>query len=64
MPNIELRECPFCGSEAELYQYNDKRNGIVSSSVRCKKCRVLMMCIDDKAAEAWNRRKNDAEAKP
>lgn len=62
----ELKPCPFCGGEAEIEHIF--RFGTDYSFVRCVKCRVITKPIiksflyssDERAAEAWNRRVNDA----
>ena len=67
----ELKECPFCGGEAEFYRTPVKINGRWCDSVvvRCKNCeaRTRRMLYDAKkhpndeeyneAAAAWNQRK-------
>ena len=51
---MKLRECPFCGGEAEL-------NGITKIWVRCTQCSVETPFYDfmDEAEDAWNRRVGD-----
>lgn len=57
----KLKPCPFCGGEAELKSTN------YFSVVKCKGCRVsgpvakisVEYCANDKAAESWNRRKDN-----
>ena len=56
----ELRECPFCGGEAEIIE-----NEYECVDVSCKNmgCRgftdYLQYGSRDEAIEAWNRRVND-----
>lgn len=75
MQNIEspkLRECPFCGGEAELYRMrrdNRKRYGVyhMIATIKCRECTAQVEqagCNEDRAieyaAKRWNRRVNDA----
>lgn len=67
----ELKQCPFCGGEAEFYRTPVKSNGGWCDSVvvRCKECeaRTNRILYDaskhendseyDEAAAAWNQRK-------
>lgn len=70
---MELRTCPFCGGEAEMMRTNDNQS---RPFVRCKfgtmltpKCpasRIWMWDYyngEEEAAEAWNRRATDGEAR-
>ena len=54
----KLKQCPFCGGEAELLIVPDKQTRWI---VRCRKCftnnGVFVSNYD--AVEAWNRRVND-----
>ena len=61
----ELRLCPFCGGEAELYTgYQIARTGEYLANVRCGKCGITVpvkvsLDYDEakaEAIEAWNRR--------
>lgn len=60
----KLKPCPFCGGKAELE--NSMRENC--SRIKCTKCRVKTEAFiksfkyssDQLAAEAWNRRVNDA----
>ena len=64
----ELKPCPFCGGEAELYEseaYNLKNGGKVDQTlwfVTCQDCTALL-CGDlkKKAVEMWNRRAGEAD---
>lgn len=63
-----MKECPHCGSEAELIQghYSGHGEGWPTYFVRCVNCRAqgpTFPSIDwpkdddqDKAVEAWNKR--------
>ena len=55
----KLKPCPFCGSEANLYEC--KWLGVTSYGVECTKCKGLVdRCSTKKEAiKAWNRRAND-----
>ena len=67
MPNIKLKPCPFCGGEAEIQVDYDRVVFVI-----CKNCKartyaipiVAEYCANEVAAEKWNRRIDDAEAKP
>ena len=62
MKEIELRECPCCGSEARFVYTSD--NGIRQVRVVCNRCNLstewvdesLDYCAKEEAAEAWNER--------
>ena len=61
MPNIELKQCPFCGCEKP---YMNKNVGMyIWFFVQCPKCsaKSAEKRISTEAAEAWNRRANDEE---
>ena len=60
----ELRECPFCGGEAEIIPFDRKALGVWKFHffyVQCRLCsngtHVFTYEID--AIEAWNRRVSD-----
>lgn len=58
---IELKHCPFCGSEAFLaeYDYAFDDNGYVATyGVECNGCHAAIFEYDtaEEAADAWNRR--------
>lgn len=59
----ELKKCPFCGGEAELYQYYPYLRKRCLSTVRCKSCRANSGTWGrkDKAIESWNNRATEAE---
>lgn len=59
----DLKLCPFCGGEAELFQHYPYMRRRVVSSVCCKSCRANSGTWGrkDKAIEAWNTR-NPMEA--
>lgn len=54
MTNEELKPCPFCGGEAELFQE-------YGWAVSCTSCcvKTLKYRIREKAIKAWNRRANN-----
>ena len=65
MENRELKPCPFCDGEAEIFAY-DAYDGYQGNNtvylVRCTKCWVeLTRGKKDTAIEAWNRRANDGK---
>lgn len=59
---VDLKPCPFCGGEAELY----KHPRAVCFGVICTKCKTSTgmfystfdKSAEDKAVELWNRRAN------
>ena len=54
----KLKPCPFCGSEATLYEY---RWWGISYGVECTKCDAILegYSTKEEAIEAWNRRANE-----
>lgn len=57
---MKLKDCPFCGGEAEIEQVSRK-----GMRVKCKKChmglkqsvlRFSLEWLEKNLAEAWNRR--------
>ena len=59
----DLKRCPFCGGEAELYEseaYNLKtetKEKNIRWFVICEQCTALTCgALKEKAIEAWNRR--------
>lgn len=67
MPEIELKPCPFCGGKAETSeQTTDKGNKFAFGWIGCQQCQCFINYINNytgktKAAEAWNRRADNAE---
>ena len=66
MNEQNLKPCPFCGGEAELYEseaYNLKtetKEKNIRWFVMCKRCTALTCgALKKKAIEAWNRRCKD-----
>lgn len=70
----ELKPCPFCGGEVELYEYESDQTiydsdtlGYVDTEYRivygvgCPECGCIIAdkTSIQKAREAWNRRTND-----
>lgn len=57
---MELKSCPFCGSE-EIYSFSSPHFGFAvvyeQWEVRCSKCSAKINRMTQKGAEeAWNRR--------
>ena len=58
----ELKPCPFCGGEAEIFEDYEIITKYVT--VRCSKCFAkiqnvtasIYFCAEDKAIEMWNTR--------
>ena len=65
---IELKKCPFCGSDGELREYEDKKTGNLWYGVRCRNCNCIGNDIDPQygnqqnAINAWNRREGDGHS--
>lgn len=71
MADIKLRNCPFCGGEAELVggpeewspTFNDPDSGGEPYRVICSECGAEMagggLFEPEQAAEAWNRRNDN-----
>ena len=61
MDKQELKPCPFCGGEAEIYENNIIKS-LPSYRVFCANCYSRTYGMYDKlddAIEAWNRRVNN-----
>ena len=64
----ELKPCPFCGGEAAIHACGEIANDELSVifgtkvGVHCMGCHVATLPYDSEedAAEAWNRRNDDA----
>lgn len=67
--DIELKPCPFCGSD-DLYITFDYGDNDISTVVFCNSCKVSVKVEENdqegfndvtvkKAAKAWNRREED-----
>ena len=63
---IELKPCPFCGSENVRVVSQTLEAYFLGYIVHCDGCGVETKHFFDeqKAAEAWNRRADDAAEKP
>ena len=53
MPDLKLRECPFCGGKAELFHSYD---GYHCVQCTCCACGTIHMRTESGAARMWNRR--------
>lgn len=66
----KLKTCPFCGGEAEFIYIAPYvhpltgRKGLVHWQVACDNCGVVTagMLSEEDAAEAWNRRVENAKS--
>lgn len=60
MMNIELKPCPFCGSDNVKINYPVYYSGEVCN-VQCYDCNCTTAAFysPEKASEAWNRREGD-----
>lgn len=63
---VELKPCPFCGSEAEVFKdvtfiaETGEKIGEIAFFVWCTKCTALVSGnTKEEAIEAWNRRVKD-----
>lgn len=56
-----LRNCPFCGGEAEIRKKYIKYDGVVKMEfgIRCERCfaRTMSFFEEKEAIKAWNNRK-------
>ena len=54
----ELKPCPFCGWEAEVYDYEYGIDPAVAYGCKCEQCGIAMSGYDSysEAIEAWNTR--------
>lgn len=55
---IELKQCPFCGGEAELIGLKDFNGKVIIASVACESCGASTnnYASEKEAIEAWNSR--------
>lgn len=63
MAKIKLKTCPFCGGEAKVFKYRKARKSfgtLFSYEVECVYCfvRTGRYPSEEKAVNAWNRRKD------
>lgn len=58
---IDLKKCPFCGSEAELYGECDMVK-VRCSNYDCQCQLVTWFDEPEEAADEWNRRDGDKQA--
>ena len=71
MENVELRECPFCGGEAQMILLRRSVDVIKASCTVCGAgTRVFLVDLnsqesrdfsDYRCRKAWNRRRNDGQ---
>ena len=54
-----LRECPFCGGEAEHEVFND--GFFTLGRVECKQCKAMLTTPPVNTINAWNNRVTEAE---
>lgn len=66
----ELKQCPFCGSEAEVFKdvtfkaETGEKIGKIKFFVWCTECSALVNGdTEEGAIEAWNRRVNNDQRK-
>ena len=61
---IELKQCPFCGGEADIHECADFDSDMLKvvyggmCGVHCTKCNIATLPYprEQEAIEAWNRR--------
>lgn len=58
MMDIKLKPCPFCGSEAEIEEYNQGFRVICTNIYNCA-IKQNQYTSKDKAIESWNKRIED-----
>ena len=61
---MKLRECPFCGGEAEAIEMTKRKyriHGVAPVYIRCKMCGVStsVKTTKEQAAYSWNCRFSD-----
>ena len=56
---IELKPCPFCGSEASFHIH--ERVGVECDNVKCSMGLACICDTQEEAAERWNRRAGEKE---
>lgn len=54
-----LRECPFCGGEAEYEIFND--GFFTLGRVECKQCKAMLTTPPVNTIKLWNNRATEAE---
>lgn len=72
MTDFKLRECPFCGGDAEYIERGNEHIGLKETVVRCKSCNCKQEhkwfrykfdfeFVRYKTIEAWNRRAGEED---
>lgn len=57
----DLKPCPFCGGEAEIWRANRERSAWIACMGRCCVLVSKEYTTDAEAIAAWNRRAHDAD---
>ena len=55
-----IKNCPFCGSKSELYEY--EADGVTYFTVGCSKCMITTQgsSNEQEVINDWNKRVNEA----
>ena len=55
-----IKDCPFCGSKAEIYEY--EADGVTYFTVGCSKCMITTQgsSNEQEVINDWNKRVNEA----
>ena len=63
---LEIRNCPFCGSKAELVDWEDRPNKLSVNCIDDENCGAVLAInysTPRQAIEAWNKRKEDTHGR-